>query len=145
MKRIILPAAILLAATLTANAQDAAAPRDGSRIIHRIEQRLNATEAQRQQVKAILQQERPTLMQLHTQLAAERAEMLQSTTFNEAQTRAIAARYAETNTEALVERARLRSELFAVLTPEQQQRVEQLRARFSKVLDARLKTLGDSL
>jgi Spy/CpxP family protein refolding chaperone len=145
MKRIILPAALLLAATLSASAQDATANPQASRMIRRVEHRLNVTDAQREQVKAILAAERPTLAQLHTQLASEHAEMAQQTTFDEARTRAIAAKYADTNTAVLVEREKLHAELFAIFTPEQQKKVEQLRARFGAAIDSRLETLGDNL
>ena len=148
MKRIILPAAILLATVTTvAFAQDATTPRDGSRLIRGIEHRLNITDAQREQAKAILAAEKAALQQLHTTLAAEHAEMIavSATTFDEARTRAIAARYADANTQAVVEREKLRTELFAILTPAQQQKVQQLRTRFADGLDARLETLGDRL
>jgi protein CpxP len=145
MKRIFLPAVLLLAASLPASAQDAVSAPQANRIVRRMEHRLKVTDVQREQVKAILQQERPTLEQLHIQLSAEHAEMAQQTAFDEAHTRAIAAKYGDANTAALVEREKLRTELLAVLTPEQQKKVEQLRARFDAAIGSVLPALGDNL
>ena len=147
MKRTILTLSFLLAATMSAaaSAQDVPSNPDGSKVIHRIESRFDFTWDQRVQAKAILQQERPVLQQLHAQLAAERAEMAQMTKYNESQARTIAAKYAEANTSAVVEREKLRAELLAILTPAQRKKVSQLRARFGAALDDRLLTLGDNL
>jgi Spy/CpxP family protein refolding chaperone len=97
------------------------------------------------QAKAILRQEQPLLQQLHTQLSAEHAEMAQMTTYNDSQARAIAAKYADANTDAVVEREKLRVELLAILTPAQQKKLSQMRARFGSAMDDRLLTLGDNL
>jgi Spy/CpxP family protein refolding chaperone len=147
MKSTILTLSFLLAATMSAaaSAQDRPSDPNGSKIIHRIESRFDFTWDQRVQAKAILQQEQPVLQQLHAQLAAEHAEMAQMTTYNESQARAIAAKYADANTSAVVEREKLRVELLAILTPAQQKKMSQLRARFSAALDEHLLTLGDNL
>ena len=147
MKHTILALSFLLAATMSAaaSAQDVPSNPDGSKVIHRIESRFDFTWDQRVQAKAILQQERPVLQQLHAQLAAERAEMAQMTKYNESHARTIAAKYAEANTSAVVEREKLRVELMAILTPAQQKKLSQLRARFGAAVDDRLLTLGDNL
>ena len=133
MKRILLSTVLIFAAmfvtTMAASAQDAAPSPDSTRAIRRIESRLNFTWDQRVQAKAILQQERPELQMLHTQLLAEQAEMAQLTTFDDGQARAIVAKYAETNNNVLVEREKLRIELTAILTPAQQKKLAQFRAR----------------
>jgi Spy/CpxP family protein refolding chaperone len=92
-----------------------------------------------------LQQERPTLESIHVQLAAEHAELAKLTTVDAAQTEAIVAKYASANTSAVVERQKLRVELTAILTPAQQQKLDQMRARFGTAVDERLETLGDNL
>jgi Spy/CpxP family protein refolding chaperone len=147
MKRILLSSILLAAASVTAaaSAQDAPATPNGGRIIKRIEARLNVTPEQVVQAKAILQQEKPALLAIHVQLAAEHAELVKLTTFNEAQTAAIVAKYADANTAAIIEREKLRVELTAILTPAQQQKLDQLRARFGEVIDDHLQTLGDNL
>jgi len=97
------------------------------------------------QVKAILKQEKPALETIHVQLAAEHAELLKQTTINEAETAAIVAKYADANTAAIIEREKLRVELTAILTPAQQEKLDQLRARFGAAIDDHLQTLGDNL
>jgi Spy/CpxP family protein refolding chaperone len=147
MKCTILGLSLLLAATMSAaaSAQAISSNPDGSKMIHRLESRFDFTWDQRVQAKAILRQEQPVLQQLHTQLVAERAEMAQMTSYNESQARAIAAKYADANTSAVVEREKLRIELLAILTPAQQKKVSQFRARFGAAVDDRLLTLGDNL
>ena len=147
MKRILLPALLLLAVSsaAAASAQDSTPTGNGGRFIQRIEARLNLTPEQIVQAKAILQQERPTLEAIHVQLAAEHAELVKLTTFNEAQTAAIVAKYADANSAAIIEREKLRVELTAILTPAQQEKLDQLRARFGAAIDERLLTLGDNL
>lgn len=147
MKHTMLCLSLLLSATIpvVAAAQDVPSNPDGSKMVRRMESRFDFTWDQRVQAKAILQQEQPVLQQLRTQLAAERAEMAEMTTYNDSQARAIAAKYAETNTSAVVEREKLRAELTAILTPAQQKKLRQLRARFGSAMDERLLTLGDNL
>jgi protein CpxP len=132
----------------SALAQDAPAAAGQPPAIQRMERRFNFTPAQREQVKAILKQEQPKLQQLHRELLSERSEMAsasQGGSFNAAAVQSVASKYASADTEALVEHAKLRSELFAVLTPEQQQRLLRLRTRLDAFLDERLQSLGDSL
>jgi Spy/CpxP family protein refolding chaperone len=147
MKRILLPTVLLAAATVSAaaSAQDTTPTANGERFIQRIEARLNVTPEQIAQAKAILQQEKPTLETIHVQLAAEHAELVKQTTFNEAQTAAIVAKYADANTAAIIEREKLRVELTAILTPAQQEKLDQLRAWVGAAIDERLLTLGDNL
>lgn len=147
MKRIVISVLFLTAATLTASAfsQNVAMPRDGERVMHRVEARLGLSTEQIAQAKVILQQEKPALESIHVQLAAEHAELAKLTTVDPAQTEAIVARYASANTSAVVERQKLRVELTAILTPAQQQKLEQMRARFGAIVDERLETLGDNL
>jgi Spy/CpxP family protein refolding chaperone len=147
MKPILLPVSFFAAAMLTAaaSAQDVPAPRGGARMIHRVEARLGLSAEQIAQAKVILQQERPALESIHMQLAAEHSELAKLTTADAAQTEAIVAKYASANTSAVVERQKLRVELTAILTPTQQQKLEQIRARFGAAVDERLLTLGDNL
>jgi Spy/CpxP family protein refolding chaperone len=147
MKQIIKSIFLLVTATaaLSASAQDSVTPPANSRVIHRVEARLGLSAEQVAQVKVVLQQERPALESIHVQLAAEHAELAKLTSVDPMQTQAIVARYASANTSAVVERQKLRVELMAILTPAQQQKLEQMRARFGAVVDERLETLGDNL
>lgn len=150
MKTATVAATVLFGACIAASAvaQDAPASTTQPPAVRRIERRLHITQAQREQVKAILKQEQPSLQQLHQTLLNERSEMVaasQGGGFHAAAVQAVAAKYAAANAEALVEHAKMRSELVAILTPEQQQRLLRLRTRLDAFLDDRLQTLGDSL
>ncbi|ADW71066.1 Spy/CpxP family protein refolding chaperone [Granulicella tundricola] len=105
-------------------------PRMIRRVIARFESRLNITTAQREQVKAILKTEEPTILALAAQAKQEREAMTALPTYNEAQVREVAQQYAATNTNILVERTKVRLELRAVLTPQQLQQLEQFKSTF---------------
>jgi Spy/CpxP family protein refolding chaperone len=138
---------LLIAASFTAgaSAQDTTPAGNGGHMIKRMEARLHVSAEQVAQAKAILQQERPALEAIHVQLAAEHAELAKLTAFNEEQAAAIVAKYADANTASIIEREKLRFELTAILTPTQQEKLDQLRERFGAAVDERLLTLGDSL
>jgi protein CpxP len=150
MKTASLTTTILFGACIAASAtaQDAPVAANQPLAVQRIERRLSITQGQREQVKAILKQEQPHLQQLRQVLLNEHSEIAaasQGGDFNAAAVQAVASKYASANADALVEHARLRSELFAVLTPQQQQRLLRLRARLDAFLSEGLQTLGDSL
>ncbi len=122
-------------------AQQASAPAVNQRAVHRFEHRLRITAQQREQVRALLLQEQPKLQQLRQSLVAEHNEMASASasgSFDAATARGVAARYADVNADAAVERARLRTDLLAILTPEQQQKLQQLRARIVSFFPAGL-------
>ncbi len=83
---------------------------------------LDLTDAQQTQAKQIIEKEKPTLTPLIQQLADGHKQMRaleESTTFDEAAVRALATQHAQAITELIVAKARIKSELFAILTPEQ--------------------------
>ena len=109
---------------------DLSNPRLARRVIARVEARLNITSDQRVQIKTILKTEEPTIVALAAQAKSEREAMTALSTYNEAQVRDIAQQYAATNTNIVVERAKVRLELRAVLTEQQLQQIEQLKSSF---------------
>jgi Spy/CpxP family protein refolding chaperone len=111
------------------------------RMIARLEARLNITSEQRAQMKAILKAEEPTILALAAQAKQEREAMTALPAYNEAEVRAIAQEYAVTNTNIVVERAKVRLELRAVLTEQQLQQLEELKASLGGRLEERLDTL----
>jgi Spy/CpxP family protein refolding chaperone len=140
--------AIFAAISTAALAQDAAAPAHNPRALNRIEHRLNITPQQREQARAILQQEQPQLRQMRLSLVAERKEMAAASTggvFDPAAVHAIALKYADANANAAVERAKLRTELVGILTAEQKEKLQQFRTRMGAELDSHMLTLGDTL
>lgn len=93
---------------------------------------LDLSQAQQDQIKAILEKEKPTVQPLMKQLmqAHQDLEKLeQSGTFDEAKVRALAAQNTPALTELLVQKARIHSELMQVLTPDQKTKLQQLRAK----------------
>ena len=93
---------------------------------------LDLTDAQQAQVKDILAKEKPAVLPLLQQLAQAHQQMSQfeqSGSFEEAKVRALASQQSQTMTELLVQKARIKSELMAVLTPEQKDKMAKLEAR----------------
>ncbi len=93
---------------------------------------LDLTDAQQSQIKDILAKERPTVQPLFEQLRQSHHELRQiaeSGAFDEAKTRSLAAQQSQTLTELIVQKTRIESELFQVLTPEQKTKMQQFMNR----------------
>jgi protein CpxP len=91
----------------------------GMRLLAR---KLDLTDAQQAQVKDILAKEKPTFQPLMLQMAQNHQQMRQMVMgngFDEAKVRELASQQTQTVTELTVQRARVASELFQVLTPDQ--------------------------
>ena len=93
---------------------------------------LDLTQAQQDQMKAIMEKEKPTiqplvkqLMQAHKDLSAQE----DSGTFDEAKVRALAAQNTQTLTELMVQKARIHSEMMQVLTADQKTKLAALKAK----------------
>jgi periplasmic protein CpxP/Spy len=121
--------AALAALTVTMFAQDHGM-RPGRRgwMLQKMTKELNLTEAQQQQVKAVLQAERgkiqPTIQQLRHNEQAENAAITGQ--FDEAKARDFAQKQAALMTDIMVEKERTKSQIYALLTPEQRQKALQL-------------------
>ena len=132
MQRKLLLAVLL--ATLTGLAATMFAQGHGMRngrrgwMLQRMTKELNLTEAQQQQVKTILQTERgkiqPTMQQLHQNEQTENAAITGQ--FDEAKARDFAQKQATLITDMMVEKERTKSQIYALLTPEQRQKAEEL-------------------
>ena len=89
---------------------------------------LNLTEAQKTQIKSIMTDEKtkikPMMQQLRQNEQAENANV--NGTFDENQARTFANKQAQLMTDLIVEKERMRSQVYAVLTPEQRQKALQL-------------------
>jgi protein CpxP len=100
---------------------------NGWMLKHMLKQ-LNLTEAQQTQVKSILADEKtkikPMMQQLRQNEQAEYANVNGS--FDENQARTFANKQAQLMTDLIVEKERMRSQVYAVLTPEQRQKALQL-------------------
>ncbi|HYX54344.1 MAG TPA: Spy/CpxP family protein refolding chaperone [Candidatus Limnocylindrales bacterium] len=137
-KKIILVSAIILAMVVglaAAFAQQAGPGRGvGHRFGHdgwmlkKMTKELNLTEAQQTQVKSILQAERAKMQPLMQQMHANELARNQAVTenFNEADARAFAGKQTQLQADLIVEKERTKSQIYALLTPEQRQKAMQL-------------------
>ena len=93
---------------------------------------LDLTDAQQAQVKDILAKEKPTIRPLMQQLAQGHQQMRQleqAGPFDEAKVRGVATQQAQAMTELMVQKARIKSELVALLTPDQKDKMAKFEAR----------------
>jgi Spy/CpxP family protein refolding chaperone len=88
-------------------------------VVHRIERQLEITDEQREQIRGILNQEKPKITSLAAQLREENIELSGQSTFDEFAIRRIVQQHDTTRTNALVEREKVRFEVLAVLTAKQ--------------------------
>jgi protein CpxP len=101
------------------------------RIAH-LTRALNLADAQQQQVKSLVEAQRPALKGLMQQMASERAQMLAATQngqFDAAKVQAIARQEGQTLASLIVVREELQSKIYTVLTPEQRTKFDQMQQR----------------
>ena len=103
------------------------------RIVSRITRHLDLTDAQQTQVKSILEAERSKVAPLLADAAKNRQLLHESTTsgkFDEVHVRSLAAQQAQTMTEMIVEKERVKARIYnEVLTAEQRTKADQLLER----------------
>jgi periplasmic protein CpxP/Spy len=93
---------------------------------------LDLTDAQRAQMKDIIAKEKPTIQSLMQQLRQghqQMSQLEQAATFDEAKVRAAASQQTQAMTELMVQKARIKSELIALLTPEQKDKMAKFEAK----------------
>lgn len=102
--------------------------RNNGWMLKHMTKQLNLTEAQQTQIKDIMAVEKtkikPMMQQLRQNQQAEDTNM--NGNFDENQARAFANKQAQLMTDLIVEKERMRSQVYAVLTPEQRQKAQQL-------------------
>lgn len=129
-------AAVLVTGTAYATIRHARNERNRplvDRIVNHIARQLDLTAAQQTQVKSILEAERSKVAPLLAAADDNRQQLHQSTTsgkFDEAQVRTIAAQQAQTMTDLIVEKERVKAKVYnEVLTPEQRTKADQMLER----------------
>jgi Spy/CpxP family protein refolding chaperone len=109
---------------------------------------LNLTDAQKQQIKTIVQAQRPTMSPIRRQLAQNRASMLTaaaSGAFNQATVQSLANQRALLIAQLVVPRAYIQSQIYnQVLTPEQKAKADQMRQNQIARITQHLQTMGQS-
>jgi Spy/CpxP family protein refolding chaperone len=102
--------------------------RHGGWMLKHMAKQLNLTDAQQAQIRTIMQGERPKIQPLMQQLRQNEQAQNAAITgdFNEAQARAFAQKQTQIMNDLIVEKQRVKSQIYAVLTPEQRQKAIQL-------------------
>ena len=93
---------------------------------------LDLTDAQQAQVKSMWQAEQPNIMPLVQQLANAHQQMVAVTAggkFDQAQVQTIANQQAQTIAQLIVEKQKLQSQVYSILTPDQQAKFAHLQQR----------------
>jgi len=113
--------------------------------VRHIMSELNITDQQRDQIKEILKEEKPNIQALVQRGEAEREELHAMNSFDEAKVRSVAESNSALYVDAIVERERVRAKIFAVLTPEQRTKVNNMIGEWHQHVQERLETLGEEL
>lgn len=107
-------------------------PMFAQKFLDRASVMLDLSDQQEAQIKAILEAEKPKVQPLIAELAVGRKALQEATdngAFNEAQVKALADKQGETLAALIVEKERVKTQIYAVLTPEQRAKAEQFRSR----------------
>ncbi|ABF42847.1 conserved hypothetical protein [Candidatus Koribacter versatilis Ellin345] len=149
MKKIWLAvAAVVLVGVVAATAQSAGMlRRHGARNfwVRHIMADLDITDQQREQIKQVLKDEKPNIQALVQRAEAERVELRTMNTFDEAKVRSVAESNSSLYVDAIVEREKVRTKIFTVLTPEQRTKVNKMIEQCHEGVQERLENLGEEL
>jgi len=99
---------------------------------------LNLTDAQHEQIKTIMQKERPVMKPLFQQSHQIEQQLSQYAegTFDEGKVRALSTQKAQVEAELTVQKTRIHNEMFQVLTADQQSKMKEIEAnRESRMQD----------
>ena len=101
---------------------------------------IELTDAQKEQMKAISQASREGSKSLRDQMQANRRQMEQATAngFNEAQVQAIAQQQGALHAQMIVERERVKSQMFAILTAEQKAKLAEMKEQRKQKMQERM-------
>ncbi len=113
--------------------------------VRRVERQLDITDTQREQIRSILKTEQPTIQSLAARVHQEQEELRAEPAFDEGRVRAFTQEHESTLEDAMVEREKVRTEILAVLTPEQRVKAMKLRETLYARFSDRLATLGDDV
>ena len=109
---------------------------------------LNLTDAQKAQIKTIMQSQRTTMRPLMQQMTQNREAMLTATSggaFDQAKVQAIATQQAQLMSQMTVLKEQLRSQIYnTVLTPDQKAKADQMRQNQLTRMNERLQKLSES-
>ena len=102
--------------------------------------KLNLTDEQKSQMKAIMEKERPTmkpLMQQQHQIELQLRQYVEGN-FDEAKVQALAAQKAQIQAQLTVAETRVHNQMYALLTPDQQSQMKEMQARHEARMQERM-------
>lgn len=114
-------------------------------LMQHITRTFNLTDAQQAQIKALWEAEKPNVVPLLQQLSESHKQMLAATqngAFDEAKVTSIATQQSQTITQLLVEKEKLSSKFYQLLTPEQRSKFDSLRQQRENHMDQLLQRLA---
>jgi Spy/CpxP family protein refolding chaperone len=121
--------------------------RHGGWMLRHMTKELNLTTDQQAQIKSIMQAERgkihPLIEQLRQNEQAQDANI--NGNFDEGQARAFAGKQTQIMSDLIVEKQRTKSQIYAVLTPEQRQKAQQLRQEHQQKMQERMQKKSQKL
>ncbi|HUA15537.1 MAG TPA: Spy/CpxP family protein refolding chaperone [Verrucomicrobiae bacterium] len=112
----------------------------GAPMMERFASKLDLTDAQKAQMKTIMQKQRPAMKPLLQQSRAidEQLRQYVEGTYDEAKVRTLATQKAQIEAELTVQRTRVHNELYQVLTPDQQTQLKQMEATHQARMQQRM-------
>jgi protein CpxP len=137
--------ALTLAATAAVSQNAAVGPHGGGGFLGHefgfFADYLDLTDAQRAQMKQTLAAEKPTLkplLQQEEQSQQQMLQLIQSGSFDEAKAQSIATQESQTHIQLEVQKARIHSELYQLLTADQKAKLGQFLAKHQQRMQQRL-------
>jgi Spy/CpxP family protein refolding chaperone len=103
-------------------------------------EKLNLTDDQKAQMKAILQKEKPTVQPLHQQMHQIDQQLRQYVegNFDQAKVAALAGQQAQVQAQLTVQETRIHNELYQLLTDDQKAQVKQMEANHEARMQQRM-------
>jgi Spy/CpxP family protein refolding chaperone len=117
----------------------------GGPILKRVAERLNLSDEQRAQIKAVLRNDQDALINLFTQLHAARKglrEAIHASDANESSVRAAAAKVAAVEADLAVERLKLHGKINPILTDEQRENAAEMEKHLDEFVDGIISRIG---
>jgi Spy/CpxP family protein refolding chaperone len=117
----------------------------GGHMMEFMAKKLNLTDEQKTQMKAVFEKERPTIKPLMLQEHQIDLQLRQYVegAFDQAKVQALAAQKAQIQAQLTVQETRIHNELYQLLTPDQQSQVKQMEAHHEARMQQHLNSNND--